>query len=162
MTPARVVNSIGDAMTFIQSRVVTEMIRAGLCEIVIRPFKHKKSREQEKKFHAQIGDIARQYKFLEMYWHKDDMKRLLVHQFWSDTQDDPDLAGEWQRMNMRLAPSLDMKSIVLLGKQTRDFTVKLGSAFIEWLYAFGDTNGIQWSEPMPAEYSDYQKYMRAA
>lgn len=35
------------------------------------------------------------------------------------------------------------KEIVVLGTQSRGFSKKLGAAFIEWLYAFGTTHGVQ-------------------
>ena len=33
--------------------------------------------------------------------------------------------------------------MVLLGIQSRDFTIKLARAFIDWLYAFGSEQGVR-------------------
>ena len=33
--------------------------------------------------------------------------------------------------------------VVLLGIQSRDFTIKLALAFIAWLYAFGAEQGVR-------------------
>ena len=33
--------------------------------------------------------------------------------------------------------------VVLLGIQSRDFTIKLARAFIAWLYAFGAEHGVR-------------------
>ena len=104
-----------------------------------------KSRLQEEKYHAMIGDIARQYVHAGRQWDAEDMKRLLVHTFREETKDDPELADEWKKVeDLQLAPALRGNGFVLLGTQTRRFTVPLASAFIEWLYAFGAENDIRW------------------
>lgn len=104
-----------------------------------------KSRDQEAKYHAMFGDIAEQVEFHGTRFDRDTWKRLLVDAFHYDTKDDPDLVEEWRRMGeMRFAPALNHPGVVMLGHQTRDFQVKLASAFIEWLYAFGAENGVVW------------------
>jgi hypothetical protein len=105
-----------------------------------------KSREQEKKYHAQIRDIARQYVHAGRRWDEEDLKRLLVDAFREETKNDPELRDEWAALgDLRLAPAIGRDGFVALGYQTRKFTKKLGSAFIEWLYAFGAENGIEWT-----------------
>jgi hypothetical protein len=52
----------------------------------------RKSRAQEEKYHAQIGDISRQYTHAGRKWDEENMKRLLVAAFKDDTKDDEDLA----------------------------------------------------------------------
>jgi hypothetical protein len=118
---------------------------AGL-EVVIR--EPRKSREQEEKYHAQIGDIARQYTHVGRKWSDEDMKRLLVDAFKEDTKRDPDLGPLWLEMgDMRLVPAIGRDGFVALGDQTRRFPKKLASAFIEWLNAFGAENDIEWTDP---------------
>lgn len=108
----------------------------------------KKSRPQEEKYHAQIGDIARQYMHAGRKWSDEDMKRLLVDAFKEDTKRDPDLGPLWLEMgDMRLVPAIGRDGFVALGDQTRKFPKKLATAFIEWLYAFGAENDVEWSEP---------------
>jgi hypothetical protein len=108
----------------------------------------KKSREQEEKYHAMIGDIARQFEHCGKTWSAEDMKRLLVDQFRRDTFKDPDIAQLWQSVDqVEMAPSLDGSGVVVFGVQTRRFPVKLAAIFIEWLYAFGSELNIQWSQP---------------
>lgn len=108
----------------------------------------KKSREQEEKYHAMIGDIARQFEHCGKTWSSEDMKRLLLDQFRRDTFKDPDIAQLWQSMDqVEMAPSLDGSGVVIFGVQTRRFPVKLAAIFIEWLYAFGSELNIQWSQP---------------
>lgn len=112
----------------------------------------RKTRAMEEKYHAQINDIARQFTHCGRKWEAEDMKRLLVDSFRHETKGDPDLAPLWAEMGeMHLAPALGRDGFVALGIQTRKFPKRLGSAFIEWLNAFGAENNIVWSEPIYAE-----------
>lgn len=109
----------------------------------------KKSREQEERYHAMLGDIADQWTLHGRKWDAESMKRLCVDQFKRDTIRDPDLATLWHEMgSIEMAPSIDGSGVVALGTQTRRFPKKLASAFIEWLYALGAEVGIRWSEPV--------------
>lgn len=118
---------------------------AGL-EVVIR--ETRKSRDQEERYHAMIGDISRQFTHAGRKWDAEDTKRLLVDAFKADTKGDPDLRDLWLEMgDLRLVPAIGRDGFVALGDQTRKFPKKLASAFIEWLFAFGAENDIEWSEP---------------
>jgi hypothetical protein len=108
-----------------------------------------KSREQEQKYHAMIGDIADQVPFhgrmrdADTFW-----KRLLIDAFKHDTKDDADLAVEWAKFGgMELVPALNHPGFVSIGEQSRNFSVKLAKAFIDWLDAYGAENDVRWSEP---------------
>lgn len=71
----------------------------------------------------------------------DDAKRILISAFKIETQEL--LADEWAKFgDLRMGRGLH-KEIVVLGTQSRGFSKKLGAAFIEWLYAFGTTHGVQ-------------------
>lgn len=73
----------------------------------------------------------------------EDAKRYLISAFRIDTLKDPDLAGEWARFgDVRMGKGL-RGEVVFLGIQSRDFTVRLGAAFIEWLYALGAEQGVR-------------------
>lgn len=91
-----------------------------------------KSREQEEKYHAMIGEIAKQAQHLGAKWDAESWKRLLVWQFCNDTGMD---AG-------KIIPSLDGSGIVQLGQQTRKFTKEQASEFVEWLHAWGAEHGV--------------------
>ena len=95
-----------------------------------------KRREQEEKYHAMIGEIHKAMQRAGSDWQYDDWKRLLIDQW---AQDDG-------QQGSRVAPSLDGKRIVQLGLQSRKFTIKQGSSFIEWLHAFGADKGIEFHE----------------
>jgi hypothetical protein len=101
-----------------------------------------KKRAQEEKYHAQIGDIAKQYKFMGQLWDAEDMKRLLIDAFVRVMKG----AGTPIKGGGRIVPSLDGTGFVQLGVQSRDFTVSQASEFIEYLNAFGAENGIEWSD----------------
>ena len=95
-----------------------------------------KSREQEEKYHAIIGDIAKQSSHLGSKWDAESWKRLLVWQFCKEKQID---AG-------RIVPSLDMTGVVQLGQQTRKFTKEQASEFVEFLLAWCAENGVELNE----------------
>lgn len=100
---------------------------------------------QNAHFHALIGQIAEQIG--GDLADKDDAKRILLSAFRIDTLRDPDLAAEWGKFGeMRIGRGLRGET-VLLGNQTRDLSVRLASAFIEWLNAFGIDNGVRFKAP---------------
>jgi hypothetical protein len=92
----------------------------------------KKSREQEEKYHAMIGEIAKQAQHIGCKWGVDDFKRLLIDQW----------ASETDRKLGRLVQSLDGVRIVQLGMQSRRFSKEEACEFIDWLEAWGATNGV--------------------
>lgn len=95
-----------------------------------------KSREQEKKYHAIIGDIAKQAQHMGAKWDADDWKRLLVDQF----------ARDRMMYGSPILPNLDGTGIVQLGVQTRRFTKDQASEFVEFLQAWAADNGVELNE----------------
>lgn len=95
-----------------------------------------KSREQEEKYHAMIGDIAKQASHLGSKWDAESWKRFLLWQFAKDTNTNQG----------QIVPSLDGTGIVQLGLQSRNFTKEQASEFVEWLHAWGAENGITFTE----------------
>ena len=96
-----------------------------------------KSREQEEKYHAIIGDIAKQAQHLGAKWDTEDWKRLLVDQFIKDMNG---VGGS------KIIPNLDGTGIVQLGFQTRKFTKEQASMFVEFLQAWAANNGVELNE----------------
>ena len=92
-----------------------------------------KSREQEEKYHAIIGDIAKQAQHMGAKWSPDDWKRLLVDLY----------CVEKQLPNGKVVPSLDMTGIVQLGFQTRHFNKEQASKFVEFLMAWASEHGVE-------------------
>ena len=95
-----------------------------------------KSRHQEEKYHAMIGEVAKQAQHLSAKWDAEDWKRMLVWQFCKD-----------QKLNEgKIVPSLDGTGIVQLGQQTRKFTKEQASEFVEWLHAWGAEHGVTFEQ----------------
>lgn len=119
-----------------------------------------KTRDQEERYHAMLGDVARQCKHLNENFEADDWKRLCVHQFRKDTLDDPTanprLIAYWKRSGFRLVPSLDGSGLVALGEQTRKFPKYVAAAFIEWLFAYGANSEVEWSDPTIVPIAAYE------
>ena len=91
-------------------------------------------------FHSLIGQISTQLG--GDLADAEDAKRILISAFRIDTRNDPDLANEWAKFgDVRMGRGL-RGEVVLMGIQSRDFTIKLARAFIEWLYAFGAEAGV--------------------
>jgi hypothetical protein len=95
-----------------------------------------KTREQEKKYHAMVGDIAHQAQHLGAKWEADDWKRLLIDKF----------ARETGRTHGRVIPNLDSSGVVEVGVLSRKFSRKDAVEFIDWLEAWGAENGCEFSE----------------
>lgn len=112
-----------------------EGLQAGQ-KLVLTLTEESKSREQEKKYHSMISEIAKQAQHLGAKWDSEDWKRLLVQKFCKDYA----LAGG------RIIPNLDGDGIVQLDHQTRKFTKEQGSQFIEWLHAWGAEHDIVFKE----------------
>ena len=91
-----------------------------------------KSRDQEQKYHAMLGEIATQASHLGAKWSVEDWKRLLVDLF----------AKETGLQGGKIIPSLDSTGIVQLGLQTRNFTKEQAMEFITFLEAWGADKGI--------------------
>lgn len=97
---------------------------------------------QSDKFHAMIGDIAKQSDYAGKRWDADDMKRILVDEFADEMRN----SGAPLHHDGRLIPSENGRRVIQLGIQTREFWVKEAAQFIEYLYAYGVDRGVVWTE----------------
>jgi hypothetical protein len=92
-------------------------------------------------FHSLIAQISKQIG--EDLADPEDAKRILISAFRIDTRNDPDLVDEWAKFgDVRMGRGL-RGEVVLMGVQSRDFTIKLARAFIEWLYSFGAEHSVK-------------------
>src|SRR5690554_4030246 len=92
----------------------------------------KKAREQEVMYHAILADVGRTLTFMGNKWDAETWKRLLVDAFARVKAEEGDpLQGHGQ-----MVPNLDHSGFVQLGVQTRRFTKKQASEFIEFLHAW--------------------------
>ena len=97
-----------------------------------------KSRDQEKLYHELIGQIAKQAQHMGAKWDAESWKRLLVDSY----------CREKGIKTGAVIPNLAGDGIVQLGMQTRNFTKEQASEFVEWLHAWGATNGIHFETPI--------------
>lgn len=97
-----------------------------------------KSRDQEKLYHELIGQIAKQAQHMGAKWNAESWKRLLVDYY----------CREKGMKTGAVIPNLAGDGIVQLGMQTRNFTKEQASEFVEWLHAWGATNGIHFETPI--------------
>lgn len=132
---ARVMNA------FLRDQAGPAADRGTPLRVVVTEKARLKSRDQEAKYHAMFGDIARDCTFMGQKWGADDWKRLLVDAFARVMAE----AGTPLQHSGRIIPSLDGKGVVQLGIQTRQFRRSEASEFIEFLYAWGAENGVRWS-----------------
>jgi len=95
-----------------------------------------KSRHQEEKYHAMIGEVAKQAQHLGAKWDAESWKRLLVDQFCKDN------GLKTGAVILNLAGD----GIVQLGMQTRNFTKEQASEFVEWLHAWGAEHGVTYEQ----------------
>lgn len=113
--------------------------------VMITEEKPDKTRDQEEKYHAMIGDIKKSGKFMFMGhtdWSKEDIKRLLIDAFARIRQS----MGNPLRNAPRMVPSLDGNGVVYLNPRSRDFSREEASDFIEYLYSYGSELNVKWSE----------------
>jgi len=95
-----------------------------------------KSRHQEEKYHAMIGEVAKQAQHLGAKWDAESWKRLLVDQFCKDNG----------LKTGAVIPNLAGDGIVQLGMQTRNFTKEQACEFVEWLFAWGAEHGVTYEQ----------------
>ena len=91
-----------------------------------------KSRDQEEKYHAIIGDIAKQAQHMGAKWDAETWKRLLVDKYVREIG-----------LTSKIMANLDNDGLVQLGFQTRKFTKEQASEFVEFLICWCDQNGIE-------------------
>ena len=97
-----------------------------------------KTRDQEEKYHAMIGEIAEQAQHLRASWDAEAWKRFLLDAF----------AKETGRQRGKVVPNLTGDGVVEVGLQSRKFSRTDGIEFIEWLHAWGADRGITFKEPV--------------
>lgn len=109
-----------------------------------------KSRDQEEKYHAMVRDIKKSGLFCFLGrsdWSEEDVKRLLVDAFAAEMA----AHGTPLSQSGHVVPSLDMQRTVQLGIQTRKFLKAEASNFVEYLYAYGASLGVEWSDRPTSE-----------
>jgi hypothetical protein len=91
-----------------------------------------RSNEQNEKYHAIIGDIAKQAQHMGAKWDAETWKRLLVDKYVREIG-----------LTSKIMANLDNDGLVQLGFQTRKFTKEQASEFVAFLICWCDQNGIE-------------------
>lgn len=106
------------------------------------------TREQVKRYHAQLGDIATQTTYRGFEFDKDDWKRITLNAYKYEMRDDPEHKAHWRHAGeFKVVPALNNPGLVILGEQSRRLTKFLASGYITWLLAFGNEQGVNWTDP---------------
>lgn len=114
------------------------MLKAGKnARVEVKELLPKRSVEQNAMFHAMCGEIARQREWAGQKLDGEAWKRLLVDAW----------AREENREQGHIVPSLDGRSIVNLGIQTRRMTVGEMADLITWAQAWAVENEVRLSDP---------------
>lgn len=96
----------------------------------------RRSSPQNRKLHACIADVSRQVTWAGQRWAVDDMKRLLV--------------AAWVRArggSATMVPSLDGHGFDVIYQRTSDLSKSDCAELLEYVMAWGTTQGVKWSDP---------------
>jgi len=108
-----------------------------------------KKREQEEKYHAMIGDIAKQD--TKRGYDAEVWKRLLCAAYVRVARENAAAEGKPDPFLGRgmILPNLEGDGFVQIGVATSDFTVRQAAEFIEHLYDFGAAQEppVVWKKP---------------
>jgi len=115
-------------------RLACEILQFGKnVRVTLDEFKSRRSLEQNAKFHAICGDLAKQMPWAGSRIDTEGWKRLLV--------------DAWARAERKspgqIVPSLDGQSVVALGIQTRSLPVGDMSDLIEFAIAYAVDHGVR-------------------
>jgi hypothetical protein len=120
--------------------MVMRGIKAG--PVVITLGRETKSREQEKKYHALIGDIAKTVDMDGVTYSVEAWKALLVDSYEQELRS----MGEALTHPSRVVLSLDGLRAITVRASTKKFKKAEGSGFITYLYQFGSEHGAVFSD----------------
>ena len=125
-------------------------------ELVIRL--QSKSRDQERKYHAMIKDIAGagriSYGAVIIDFTQYSADRLMVAKALLITWYEHDLKSQGEGLSKPSAWVIDpiTAAPITVRASSKEFTVKEASGFIEFLYSVGAENKIAWSDPETRAY----------
>ena len=134
---------------------VWEMANKGLRSgepVVVTLGRDKGSRLQEKCYHAQIGDFAKQVEPLGKKHDAKAWKELLVWEFSREKI----IMGDPLKKGNTWIPSLCGTAMLPSRPATSDFDKDIRSEFIEFLFAKGSEYGVEFTDKTLAEYETYK------
>ena len=142
-----------------QVSVILDSIYKGIKggPVVVTLSRLARSAIQNRKFHALIGDIAKQCVVEGRTYHQRIWKAWLVDQFEQELLAN----GERLRVQSEVVMSLDKKRLLSIRPSTTELSVKEAAQFIEFLFAFGTQEGVRFSDRALAAYDDYKEAQAA-
>lgn len=96
---------------------------------------------QNSKLWPMLTDIAKQVTWYGKKYDKDAWKDILTGSFKS----------------AEFVPNTEGSGFVVLGMRTSKMRRKEFAALIQFIYAFGDTQGVKWSEQSESVYQEYKE-----
>ena len=132
-------NANAGAMTKLREWII-EALQGGAIHVqLMRPTR---SQEQNKHYHALIGEIAAQVKVFGKKYAPDVWKAMLVDHFEKEMTEQ----GRPLRKPSETVPAMDGSGrLVTIRPSTTKFSKEEGGAFIEFLYSQGVEMGVRWS-----------------
>lgn len=120
-------------------KLCSEFLKAGKVPVIeVREDSRKRTTDQNAKIHAMIGDIAKQTTLNGCKYNAHVWKRLTTAEFLKDRGERPmliqDISGD----------------VLVLWERTSKMSTKTMADYIEWLYAYGESEGVKWTEPRKA------------
>ena len=135
---------------------IWDLVTAGVAEykqIQLSLSQVKKSRIQQSKYHAMIGDIAKTVVLGETRYSLKVWKAKLVVDFEAELEQ----LGEPLTHKGQWTMSLRNQFPIYLRPSTKDFTVPEAAKFIEYLYATGIEYGATFTDQSMAIYAEYRE-----
>lgn len=107
-----------------------------------------KSRPQEERYHAMIGDIAKQLLWHDQVLDAEEWKRLLIAAYVVVARSNAKAEGKGDPFagQGRILPAIDGSGWVQCYVSSSRFTKAQAGEFIEYLLGWGEANGVIWSE----------------
>lgn len=123
----------------VRQRCLSFVAAAPLGSLVTVRDEEGRNSDMNAKYHAMLTDISEQ-----LVWHGMKLsvvvwKRLTTAAYLRELGESP-----------MLVPSLDGHGLEIIYEKTSEMGKKVFSGLIEWTYAFGSSNGVQWSERVAA------------
>jgi len=129
----------------------SDLIDAGYPELELKACTPSKTYIQRQKYHAMIGDIARQVEFDGKRYDSEVWKAKLIDQFEHEIKQ----SGDSLRHPSRMVLSMDGQRVVTVRPSSEGFTKSEANLFIEYLYQQGADLGVVWSEKVEEYLGNY-------
>ena len=113
---------------------VDQAIAAGGLVVKVGKATDRRNTEQNRKAHAMLGDISKQLKHYGQSYSVEVWKRLTMAAWLREEGENP-----------LLIPSLNGAGVDMIFERSSKLSLKRMASYIEWLYAYGAENNINWS-----------------